>query len=73
MTLATLPRALPVRPFSVRRASLAGMTLAVRLSEWRQRIRKRRELRELSEANLQDIGWSRTHARVEAAKPFWRE
>ena len=39
---------------------------------WQERVRTRRELRELDDHNLRDIGLSRGEALYEAAKPFWR-
>ena len=40
---------------------------------WHQRARQRRQLAELSDRQLADIGISRVEARTEAAKPFWQE
>lgn len=39
---------------------------------WLARARQRRELAELSDGQLDDIGISREQALCEAAKPFWR-
>lgn len=39
---------------------------------WAARHRQRRELRELDERLLRDIGLTRGEALREAAKPFWR-
>lgn len=39
---------------------------------WRQRTRSRRQLGDLTEDQLRDIGLSRAGAIVEANKPFWR-
>ncbi|SDI81079.1 protein of unknown function [Pseudomonas delhiensis] len=44
-------------------------------SRWRQfwrRVRTRRQLLELSDEQLRDIGISREQARIEALRPFWR-
>ena len=44
-------------------------------SRWRQfwrRVRTRRQLLELSDEQLRDIGISRDQARIEALRPFWR-
>jgi uncharacterized protein YjiS (DUF1127 family) len=38
---------------------------------WYQRARQRRQLAQLSDAQLDDIGVNRAEARAEAAKPFW--
>jgi uncharacterized protein YjiS (DUF1127 family) len=42
-----------------------------RLYEWRRRVRSCGELMSLSDAELRDIGLSRSEAEVEAAKVFW--
>jgi uncharacterized protein YjiS (DUF1127 family) len=39
---------------------------------WQQRARQRRQLAELDDRQLDDIGISRAEALCEAAKPFWR-
>ena len=39
---------------------------------WLDRARQRRQLRELSDAMLRDIGLTRADAWAESAKPFWR-
>lgn len=39
---------------------------------WQERVHTRRELRELDERALHDIGLSRGEAAYEAGKPFWR-
>ena len=41
------------------------------IAEWRHRARSRKELMNLSDADLRDIGVSRCSARFEASKPFW--
>ena len=41
------------------------------LAEWRHRARSRRELMNLDDAVLRDIGVSRCSAGFEASKPFW--
>ena len=43
-----------------------------RLAEWQLLARQRRELRQLTDRELKDIGLSRVDAEREAAKPFWR-
>ena len=56
--------------------STAGGGLLTRaldnLWEWRARVRERRQLSELSDAMLKDIGISRADASTEFEKPFWR-
>jgi uncharacterized protein YjiS (DUF1127 family) len=42
-----------------------------RLDEWQQRSAGRRELLNLTERDLRDIGITRNDAQVEANKPFW--
>ena len=42
------------------------------LSLWQSRRRARRQLAELSDQMLQDIGISRTDVEREYGKPFWR-
>ncbi|MGB5466844.1 MAG: DUF1127 domain-containing protein [Sedimenticolaceae bacterium] len=39
---------------------------------WNQRARQRRQLAELSDRQLADIGISRAEASAEAGKPFWQ-
>ena len=41
------------------------------LAEWRRRAHSRRELMNLSDADLRDIGLTRCSAQFEASKPFW--
>lgn len=65
---------LPLAPLGRRFPALATILrqgLAT-LALWRRRARSRRELRELDEHLLRDIGVSRGVAEHEAAKPFWR-
>lgn len=42
-----------------------------RLHRWQRLHRERRELLELSDALLKDIGLTRADARREAHRPFW--
>ncbi len=53
-------------------AGLASRLLAM-LRLWVRRQRGRRELRELDDHLLRDIGISRGVADFEGGKPFWRE
>jgi uncharacterized protein YjiS (DUF1127 family) len=46
--------------------------LFVLIGEWRRRLRERRELADMCERSLRDIGLSRYDALHEASKPFWR-
>lgn len=56
------------------RASLFGRVVRAldRLSEWHKRAAERRELLEMPEHLLKDIGISRIDAYQEYRKPFWR-
>lgn len=47
--------------------------ISVTLRTWQTRARQRRELRNLDEAVLRDVGISRAQAHFTADKPFWRE
>jgi uncharacterized protein YjiS (DUF1127 family) len=40
---------------------------------WFERVRQRRQLSELSNHMLKDIGLSRADVEAEVAKPFWRQ
>ena len=40
--------------------------------EWRRRARSRRELNNLGEIDLNDLGISRCDVQFEASKPFWK-
>ncbi len=42
------------------------------VGSWYQRARQRRQLAELSDRQLADIGISRAEARAEAQRPFWQ-
>jgi uncharacterized protein YjiS (DUF1127 family) len=42
------------------------------LRTWWQRQRSRRELAQMDDRMLRDIGVSRSRALAEASKPFWR-
>jgi len=42
-----------------------------RISTWLRRVTLCRELTNLSDRALQDIGVSRRHVSIEACKPFW--
>jgi uncharacterized protein YjiS (DUF1127 family) len=39
---------------------------------WLERVRQRRQLGQLSDHMLKDIGLARADVEVEVAKPFWR-
>ena len=42
------------------------------LRQWRRRARARRELADLDDYLLHDIGLSRSQAQFESGKPFWQ-
>lgn len=49
-----------------------GPRLLGLLALWIERATQRRALAELDDHLLEDVGISRSEARQEAAKPFWR-
>jgi uncharacterized protein YjiS (DUF1127 family) len=55
-----------VRAIAARTGALA------RFAEWKQRSAGRRELMNLTERDLRDIGITRSEAEAEANKPFWK-
>ena len=63
---------------SARRSPARGAAVEVlfalfdRLAEWQQRARQRRELGQMTDREIKDIGLSRADAEREASKPFWR-
>jgi uncharacterized protein YjiS (DUF1127 family) len=54
----------------VRLVTMRKVTLA-HLTQWQQRSLGRRELANLTERDLRDIGITRGEAEAEANKPFW--
>jgi uncharacterized protein YjiS (DUF1127 family) len=54
----------------------AARALSTEIAEvvltWFERVRQRRQLRQLSDHMLKDIGLSRGDVETEVAKPFWR-
>lgn len=54
------------------RRSLFSRTFA-QLLRWRELSRQRRELGQISDATLHDIGLSRVDALREAGRPFWND
>lgn len=76
MTTDTL---LPVRAahrpqllLSVKRALDDLSALIIRLLEWQERARQRRQLLALSDGALKDFGASRADADGEGSKPAWQ-
>ena len=52
-----------------------GATRHGLIATWRERIRFRRDLAQMTKGNphlIDDIGLTRRHVEVEIAKPFWR-
>jgi uncharacterized protein YjiS (DUF1127 family) len=45
--------------------------LGIRLATWFWRVRQRRELWQLSDEQLRDVGLTREMIRREVEKPFW--
>ncbi|MCP5368041.1 MAG: DUF1127 domain-containing protein [Hyphomicrobiales bacterium] len=41
------------------------------LAEWQERARQRRQLQELDDHMLRDLGLSRADAQRESERPFW--
>ena len=58
--------------FDAIRTFVSGTAPAVLVSHWAVRRRDRRELANLDEHMLDDIGLSASEAYEEASKPFWR-
>jgi uncharacterized protein YjiS (DUF1127 family) len=60
---------------SPRLASMSGSfsfkTIFATISLWSDRIRQRRDLAELDDFMLRDLGLSRRDVRWESSKPFW--
>ncbi len=50
-----------------------GRRLPALLRTWYQRAHQRRQLAQLDDRALDDIGVSRAQAEAEAAKPFWQD
>ncbi|MCB1773104.1 MAG: DUF1127 domain-containing protein [Gammaproteobacteria bacterium] len=48
-----------------------GFSLQRQLLTWWQRARQRRQLAEMEDWQLRDIGLARETAQREAARPFW--
>ena len=70
MTTATLKY---TRAHQVESLGAMAIKSAKYLSFWYDRAMQRRQLAQLSFAQLCDIGISREQALIEAGKPFWRE
>jgi uncharacterized protein YjiS (DUF1127 family) len=51
----------------------SAAVLAEGVLAWFERVRQRRQLGELSDHMLKDIGLSRADVEAEVAKPFWRQ
>ena len=51
----------------------SAAVLAEAVLAWFERVRQRRQLGELSDHMLKDIGLSRADVESEIAKPFWRQ
>lgn len=53
--------------------SAGGNGLFARYQSWRDRVRTRNQLMQMSEHQLKDIGLSRYDAEKEWSKPFWQD
>jgi uncharacterized protein YjiS (DUF1127 family) len=53
------------------RTKVLRKRLQMRLQQWRERSMGRRELMQLTDRDLHDIGVTRSEAQAEANKPFW--
>lgn len=61
------------KPWSaVRALPSAALRLLLVLEDAWEKARQRRDLAGLSEFDLKDLGWTRSDAAAELAKPFWR-
>lgn len=66
----------PVEPADVSRRHTSLATLRSTIAIWRERIRVRKALAQMSKANpylIDDIGLTRRQAEAEIAKPFWQD
>jgi len=66
----------PTGPAGVSRRPYSLMTLPSMIATWRERIRVRKALAQMSKANphmIDDIGLTRRQAEAEIAKPFWQD
>ncbi|MGO1075718.1 DUF1127 domain-containing protein [Inquilinus sp. CA228] len=66
----------PAAPADVSRRHLSLATLRSMIATWRERIRLRRKLAQMSTANphlIADIGLTRRQVEAEVAKPFWQD
>ena len=61
-----------VRPLRAKAGDGFVTRLFDRLFSWQDRARQRRQLSELDDRLLRDIGISRTEVEHEMALPFWR-
>ncbi|WP_445681326.1 DUF1127 domain-containing protein [Radicibacter daui] len=73
MTLTPIRPLLQSRPSRLRAPFGGGLpSFILRLALWRRRARTRRQLANLSDHLLTDIGLSAAEGRRESARPFWR-
>lgn len=57
---------------AVRALPSVALRLLLVLEDAWEKARQRRDLAGLSELDLKDLGWTRSDAAAELAKPFWR-
>lgn len=53
--------------------SVAALRVAVLFAKWQTHRRTRRDLTDLDQHLLKDIGLTPDQARIEAARPFWQD
>jgi uncharacterized protein YjiS (DUF1127 family) len=77
--MTTIDTLLPVRAahrphllLPAKRALDGLSALIIRLLEWQERARQRRQLLALSDGALKDFGASRANAEDEGSKPAWQ-
>ena len=71
-THAVMALSLALAWYAMRRVGQGAGRVAEGGLIWLERARQRRQLRELSDHMLRDIGLTRTDAWAESEKPFWR-
>jgi uncharacterized protein YjiS (DUF1127 family) len=72
MTLITISRPLSLSEIYRRQARELRKSWGSQFSEWRGRVRMRRELLALCDSDLRDIRWTRAEVEAEGRKPFWQ-
>jgi uncharacterized protein YjiS (DUF1127 family) len=73
VTSGTLSSSRPVARPAERIAGDRLVQAYEQVMSWLERVRQRRQLAQLSDHMLKDIGLSRADVEVELSKPFWRQ